>query len=45
MKFIVKPKKYHKGYCKTICKTLESAGNEKAYFERFTDFEWVIEEY
>lgn len=42
--FLVQPKKYHRGYCLTVCDSLKEAKEQKAYWERNTDFEWVIVE-
>ena len=36
----VQPKRYHKGYCPTICKSRRAAEQER--LERITGFEWAI---
>lgn len=41
-KFFVQPKKYHRGFCPTICNSLKEAEEQKSYWERNTNFEWVI---
>ena len=38
----VQPKRYHKGYCPTICKSQKSAEHEQECLERTTGFEWTI---
>ena len=38
----VQPKRYHKGYCPTICKSQKSAEHEQERLERMTGFEWTI---
>lgn len=38
----VQPKRYHKGYCPTICKSRRVAELEQERLERITDFEWTI---
>lgn len=38
----VQPKRYHKGYCPTICKSQKSAEHEQERLERITGFEWTI---
>ena len=38
----VQPKRYHKGYCPTICKSQKSAEYEQERLERITGFEWTI---
>ena len=38
----VQPKRYHKGYCPTICKSRRVAELEQERLERITGFEWVI---
>lgn len=43
MEYIVRPKEYHRGYCPTICDTMESAEEQLALMQKYTDFEWVIE--
>lgn len=40
--FLVQPKKYRRGYCSTVCNSLQEAEEQKSYWERNTDFEWVI---
>lgn len=41
-KFFVQPKKYHRGFCPTVCNSLKEAEEQKSYWERNTNFEWVI---
>lgn len=41
-KWCVAPKRYHKGYCPTICKSESSAKHEQERLERITGFEWKI---
>lgn len=41
-KFFVQPKKYHRGFCPTVCNNLKEAEEQKSYWERNTNFEWVI---
>ena len=41
-KWKVQPKRYHKGYCPTICMSQSSAEHEKERLERITGFEWII---
>lgn len=41
-KWKVQPKRYHKGYCPTICMSQKSAEHEKERLERITGFEWII---
>ena len=41
-KWKVQPKRYHKGYCPTICMSQKSAEHEKERLERMTEFEWII---
>lgn len=36
----VQPKRYHKGYCPTICKSRRVAELEQERLERITGFEW-----
>ena len=36
----VQPKRYHKGYCPTICKSRRVAKLEQERLERITGFEW-----
>lgn len=38
----VQPKRYHKGYCPTICKSQRAAELEQERLERITGFEWTI---
>ena len=38
----VQPKRYHKGYCPTICKSRRVAKLEQECLERITGFEWAI---
>lgn len=38
----VQPKRYHKGYCPTICKSRRVAEFEQERLERITGFEWAI---
>lgn len=38
----VQPKRYHKGYCPTICKSQRAAEFEQERLERITGFEWTI---
>ena len=38
----VRPKRYHRGYCSTICKSQKSAEFEQEHLERITGFEWEI---
>lgn len=38
----VQPKRHHKGYCPTICKSQKSAEHEQEHLERITGFEWII---
>lgn len=38
----VQPKKYHKDYYPTICKSQISAEHEQERLERITGFEWTI---
>ena len=38
----VQPKRYHKGYCPTICKSQIAAELEQERLERITGFEWAI---
>ena len=38
----VQPKRYHKGYCPTICNSQKSAECEQEHLERTTGFEWTI---
>ncbi len=38
----VQPKRYHKGYCPTICKSQESAEHEQEHLERMTGLKWTI---
>ena len=38
----VQPKRYHKGYCPTICKSQRAAEFEQERLERITGFEWAI---
>ena len=40
--FFVQPKKYHRGFCPTVCNSLKEAEEQKSYWERNTNFEWVI---
>jgi len=42
MKYIVQPKKYHRGYCPTICESEKSALKQLEFMENHTDFEWEI---
>ena len=44
MQYIVRPTEYHRGYCPTICETMESAEEELALMRKYTDFEWEIVE-
>lgn len=44
MEYIVRPKEYHRGYCPTICESLESAEEELSLMRKYTDFEWDIVE-
>lgn len=41
-KWQVAPKRYRKGYCPTVCKSLRSAEHEQERLERMTGFEWKI---
>ena len=41
-KYKVQPKNYIKGYCPTICNTLESANAEKINLQKQTGFLWEI---
>lgn len=41
-KFFVQPKKYRRGFCPTVCNSLKEAEEQKSYWERNTNFEWVI---
>lgn len=41
-KWRVEPKKYHRGYCPTLCKSQRSAEYEQERLERTTGFEWKI---
>ena len=38
----VKPKRYHRGYCPTICRSQYAAEHERKQLERETGFEWTI---
>ena len=38
----VQPKRCHKGYCPTICKSQRAAEFEQERLERITGFEWAI---
>lgn len=38
----VQPKRYHEGYCPTICESLRVAEFEQERPERITGFEWAI---
>lgn len=38
----VQPKRYHRGYRPTICKSQKSAEHEQERLERMTGFEWTI---
>lgn len=38
----VQPKRYHRDYCSTICKTQKSAEEQQEHLERITGFEWTI---
>lgn len=42
MKYIVEPVKYAKGYCRTICNSMESAERECERLTEVTGFEWQI---
>lgn len=44
MQYTVRPKEYHRGYCPTICDTMQSAEEELALMRKHTDFEWEIVE-
>lgn len=44
MQYTVRPKEYHRGYCPTICDTMESAEEELALMRKYTTFEWEIVE-
>ena len=41
-KWVIQPKRYHKGYCPTICKSQSSAEHEAEKLQRLTGFEWTI---
>lgn len=41
-KWKVQPKRYHRGYCPTICKSQKSAEYEQERLKRITGFEWTI---
>lgn len=41
-RWIVKPKRYRKGYCPTECKSQKSAEHEQERLERITGFDWII---
>lgn len=38
----VRPKRYRRGYCSTICKTQKFAEEQQEHLERVTGFEWEI---
>ena len=38
----VQPKRYHRGYCASICKSQKSAEHVQERLERITGFEWTI---
>lgn len=38
----VQPKRYHRSYCPTICRSQKSAEHEQERLERITGFEWTI---
>ena len=42
MKYIVCPAAYRKGFCRTVCRSMESAEKEKKKLEVLTGFEWEI---
>ena len=41
--FRVVPCVYKRGYCPTICETLQDALEEQDFWNERTDFEWAIE--
>lgn len=44
MQYTVRPTEYHRGYCPTICDTMESAEEQLALMRKHTDFDWEIVE-
>ena len=42
MKYIVYPRFYRRGYCRTVCKSESEAISEKKKLEVITGFEWEI---
>lgn len=38
----VQPVYYHRGYCPTVCESMESAEKECEYLTEVTGFEWEI---
>lgn len=44
MQYTVRPTEYHRGYCPTICDTMESAEEQLALMRKHTTFEWEIVE-